>query len=96
MQFMQDVGLFETSEQTMHRVDILMKLSEVVDRWIKLVAAHKGMSAADIEEARAAVNTFGSFRLEVHGPGAPSLLGQLHRPVQSQLVIRVTSVPSPR
>jgi poly(A) polymerase len=87
VQFMRDVGLFETREETLHRVDILMKLSEAVDKWIKLVAAHRGMSVADVEEARAVVNTFGSFRLEVHGPGA-SLRWQFtsHGPRAAKLV----------
>jgi poly(A) polymerase len=69
VQFMEDRGLFERPEDTVRRVDILSKLKDVVEHWIKLVAAHRGMSEVDIEDAHAVVNTFGSFRLEVHGPG---------------------------
>jgi hypothetical protein len=72
LQFMEERCLFETREETMHRIDILSKLRDVVEKWIKLVAAHVGLSEAEIEDAHAVVNTFGSFRLEVHGPGAPA------------------------
>lgn len=69
---MEKRGLFESREDTLKRVDILSKLTDVVEKWIKLVASHLGMSDVDVEDAHAVVNTFGSFRLEVHGPGAAS------------------------
>ena len=72
VQFMEQLQLFETQEQTMQRIDILSKLRDLVESWIKLVAAHLGKTEAEIEDAYAVVNTFGSFRLEVHGPGAHS------------------------
>lgn len=69
VQFMTDRGLYETREETMERIDVLSKLSDIVEKWIKLAAAHVGLSEAEIEDAHAIVNTFGSFRLQVHGPG---------------------------
>lgn len=67
---MHERGLYETQAELDHRIDVLAWLRDVVEQWIKKAAKHLEMSETDVEDARAAFYTFGSFRLAVHGPGA--------------------------
>lgn len=68
-QFLHDVGLYESSDESLLREDVLSKLDALVKEWSRRVADHLGL-ADSVGDGGARVYTFGSYRLGVHGPGA--------------------------
>ncbi|KAG2498362.1 hypothetical protein HYH03_003621 [Edaphochlamys debaryana] len=60
-------GLYESLDEAILREEVLGLLYQIVQDWVKGVARKKNFS---VEDARAHVCTFGSYRLGVHGPGA--------------------------
>lgn len=79
-QFMQDAGLYESENEFNHRLEVLQLLAEAVLDWVRAVARSLQLTPEQIEEARANVYSFGSFRLTAHGPGALCAAGPRRRP----------------
>ena len=53
----------------MLREDVLGRLGELAQAWVTALSEAHGYGA---DSALARIYTFGSFRLGVHGPGAPA------------------------
>eukprot|EP00198_Chlamydomonas_reinhardtii_P013319 XP_001702656.1 poly(a) polymerase [Chlamydomonas reinhardtii] len=66
-QFLRDAGLYEPDEDAYLRQEVLGLFYELTQTWVKGVCRKKNLN---VEDARAHVYTFGSYRLGVHGPGA--------------------------
>ncbi|XP_065860785.1 nuclear poly(A) polymerase 1 [Euphorbia lathyris] len=67
---LQDVGLYESSEEAVSREEVLGRLDQIVKNWVKVISRAKGLNEQLVQEANAKIFTFGSYRLGVHGPGA--------------------------
>eukprot|EP00803_Ostreobium_quekettii_P000535 evm.model.scf_2190.3 EVM.evm.TU.scf_2190.3 scf_2190:16658-27039(+) len=67
---MRDAGLYETREESANREEVLNKLEDLLDSWVKGVARDKGYPRETVEKATAKMYTFGSYRLGVFGPGS--------------------------
>ncbi|KAG2433002.1 hypothetical protein HXX76_008729 [Chlamydomonas incerta] len=65
--FLRDAGLYEPDEDAYLRQEVLGLFYELTQTWVKGVCRKKNLN---VEDARAHVYTFGSYRLGVHGPGA--------------------------
>ncbi|XP_059652386.1 nuclear poly(A) polymerase 1-like [Cornus florida] len=61
--FLEDVGLSESQEEVLGRLDQIVKI------WVKKISQAKGLNEQLVREANAKIFTFGSYRLGVHGPG---------------------------
>lgn len=68
-QFLHEVGLYESNDESLLREDVLSKLDALVKEWSRRVADHLGL-ADSVGDGGARIYTFGSYRLGVHGPGA--------------------------
>ncbi|PON71368.1 Poly(A) polymerase [Trema orientale] len=68
--FLIDSGLYESQEEAARRKVVLGRISEIVKDWVKLLTRQRGYTEQMVEDANAAIFTFGSYRLGVHGPGA--------------------------
>ncbi|XP_059441061.1 nuclear poly(A) polymerase 1-like [Corylus avellana] len=68
--FMESRGLYESPAEALKRAEVLGRLDQVVNIWVKKVTENKGYNEQMVEEARAMIFTFGSYRLGVNGPGA--------------------------
>ncbi|KAL5728985.1 polynucleotide adenylyltransferase [Ranunculus cassubicifolius] len=68
--YLVDAGLYETSEETSKREEVLCQIDQVVKAWVKQLTRQRGYTDQMVEDANAVVFTFGSYRLGVHGPGA--------------------------
>ncbi|EXB60284.1 Poly(A) polymerase [Morus notabilis] len=68
--FLIDSGLYESKEETSKREEVLGRITEIVKDWVKLLTRQRGYTDQMVEDANAAIFTFGSYRLGVHGPGA--------------------------
>ncbi|XP_039060589.1 nuclear poly(A) polymerase 1-like isoform X1 [Hibiscus syriacus] len=68
--YLQDVGLYESPEESCRREEVLGKLDRIVKKWVKAIVRAKGLNEQLVQEANAKIFTFGSYRLGVHGPGA--------------------------
>ena len=66
LQFLRDAGLYEPDEDAYLRQEVLGLFYELTQTWVKGVCRKKNLN---VEDARAHVYTFGSYRLGVHGPG---------------------------
>ena len=67
--FMEDVGLYESGEESLKRQEVRGRLVQIVKAWIKKVTEAKGYNEEMVEEANAIIFTFGSYQLGVNGPG---------------------------
>ncbi|KAG8058513.1 hypothetical protein GUJ93_ZPchr0002g23380 [Zizania palustris] len=68
--FLVEAGLYEGEEESAKREEVLREIDQIVKEWVKQLTSQKGYAEKMVEEANAAVITFGSYRLGVHGPGA--------------------------
>ncbi|KAL5200505.1 hypothetical protein ABZP36_021708 [Zizania latifolia] len=68
--FLIEAGLYESSEESARREEVLQELDNIVKDWVKQLTSQRGYTDQMIEEANAVLFTFGSYRLGVHGPGA--------------------------
>ncbi|KAL5207320.1 hypothetical protein ABZP36_031755 [Zizania latifolia] len=68
--FLVEAGLYEGEEESAKREEVLREIDQIVKEWVKQLTSQKGYAEQMVEEANAAVFTFGSYRLGVHGPGA--------------------------
>ena len=73
-QFLREQGLFETREELQQREDVLGRLAAVAVDWVRKVTRALALGDDFAEMSRATIQTFGSYRLGVHGPGAVVLL----------------------
>lgn len=68
LQFLRDQGLYESEAERVLREDVLGQLGQMAQQWVAHLSDAHGYGA---DGALARIYTFGSFRLGVHGPGAP-------------------------
>ncbi|CAL5350242.1 unnamed protein product [Camellia sinensis] len=68
--FLADVGLYESQEEAIKREEVLGRLDQIVKMWVKNISRAQGFNEQLVQEAKAKIFTFGSYRLGVHGPGA--------------------------
>ncbi|CAL5038994.1 unnamed protein product [Urochloa decumbens] len=68
--FLVEAGLYESTEESAKREEVLGKLDQIVKDWVKQLTSQRGYTDQMVEEANAVLFTFGSYRLGVHGPGA--------------------------
>lgn len=68
--FLVEAGLYESTEESAKREEVLGKLDQIVKDWVKQLTSQRGYTDQMVEEANALLFTFGSYRLGVHGPGA--------------------------
>ena len=69
-QFLREQGLFESREELQQREDVLGRLAAVAVEWVRKVTRALALGDDFAEMSRATIQTFGSYRLGVHGPGA--------------------------
>uniref|UniRef100_A0A7S2T512 Poly(A) polymerase n=1 Tax=Chloropicon primus TaxID=1764295 RepID=A0A7S2T512_9CHLO len=62
-------GLYEPEEESRRREEVLGRLYEILQRWIK-ATTERNMGADFAQEAHVELFTFGSYRLGVHTPGS--------------------------
>lgn len=63
-------GLYESKDEAGKREEVLLRLRQIVNDWVKQLTRMKGYTDQMVEDANAVILTFGSYRLGVHGPGA--------------------------
>ncbi|CAN8000364.1 unnamed protein product, partial [Ixodes hexagonus] len=63
-------GLFESTDELAHRMEVLSKINELVKQWIYDVSVKKNMPPSVAENVGGKIYTFGSYRLGVHTKGA--------------------------
>ncbi|KAL5224101.1 hypothetical protein ABZP36_010740 [Zizania latifolia] len=68
--FLVEAGLYESAEESAKREEVLRELDKIVKDWVKQLTSQRGYTDQMVKEANAALFTFGSYRLGVHGPGA--------------------------
>uniref|UniRef100_A0A0D9VDZ8 polynucleotide adenylyltransferase n=1 Tax=Leersia perrieri TaxID=77586 RepID=A0A0D9VDZ8_9ORYZ len=68
--FLVEAGLYEGEEESAKREEVLREIEQIVKEWVKQLTIQKGYGEQMVKEANAALFTFGSYRLGVHGPGA--------------------------
>ncbi|XP_024972517.1 nuclear poly(A) polymerase 4-like isoform X2 [Cynara cardunculus var. scolymus] len=68
--FLVDAGLYESQEEAAKRERVLGRMKQIVIDWVKQLTRLRGYTDQMVEDANAAIFTFGSYRLGVHGPGA--------------------------
>lgn len=61
--------LYESTEESLLREDVLSKLDTLIKEWSRRVAEQLGL-VDSVGDGGARIYTFGSYRLGVHGPGA--------------------------
>lgn len=66
LQYLWASGLYESLDEAILREEVLGLFYQLVQLWVKSVCRKKNLN---VEDARAHVYTFGSYRLGVHGPG---------------------------
>ncbi|XP_007024323.2 PREDICTED: nuclear poly(A) polymerase 4 isoform X1 [Theobroma cacao] len=68
--FLVEAGLYESEEETAKREEVLGRIQEIVTDWVKQLTRLRGYTGQMVEDAKAVILTFGSYRLGVHGPGS--------------------------
>ncbi|KAL4273325.1 hypothetical protein GQ457_13G014010 [Hibiscus cannabinus] len=68
--FLVEAGLYESKEEASKREEVLGRIQEIVTDWVKQLTRLRGYTDQMVEDANAAIFTFGSYRLGVHGPGS--------------------------
>ncbi|KAG8039375.1 hypothetical protein GUJ93_ZPchr0030g33465 [Zizania palustris] len=68
--FLVEAGLYESVEESSRREEVLRELDKIVKDWVKQLTSQRGYTDQMVKDANAALFTFGSYRLGVHGPGA--------------------------
>ncbi|KAK4217912.1 Poly(A) polymerase [Rhypophila decipiens] len=63
-------GTFESAAETAKREEVLKKLGEIADAFVKKAAVDKKQPSVVVREARGRIFTYGSYRLGVYGPGS--------------------------
>ncbi len=66
VQFLRSKDLVESLDEALLREEVLGLFYQLVQNWVKGICRRRNFS---VEDARAHVYTFGSYRLGVHGPG---------------------------
>eukprot|EP00961_Rhodomonas_salina_P142065 1912999-Rhodomonas_salina.3 len=70
MELMEDEKLLPSKEESERRVEVLGKLNGIVRDFIKRTHERKGLMDHYTENNTYQIRTFGSYRLDVHLPGA--------------------------
>jgi poly(A) polymerase len=68
--FLVHSGLYESKEESAKREHVLGRIKLIVIDWVKQLTQLRGYTDQMVKDANAALFTFGSYRLGVHGPGA--------------------------
>ncbi|MCO5574601.1 hypothetical protein L7F22_028389 [Adiantum nelumboides] len=68
--FLASAGVFESTQESTLRAEVLGRLDQTVKMWVKKVCSNRGFSHQLVELANAKIFSFGSYRLGVHGPHA--------------------------
>jgi poly(A) polymerase len=63
-------GQFEPEEESRKRTEVLARLSDIIQEFVRRVSLKRGMPEAVARETTGKLYTFGSYRLGVHGTGA--------------------------
>eukprot|EP00002_Diphylleia_rotans_P039330 TRINITY_DN90_c0_g1_i1.p1 TRINITY_DN90_c0_g1~~TRINITY_DN90_c0_g1_i1.p1 ORF type:complete len:577 (+),score=116.32 TRINITY_DN90_c0_g1_i1:58-1788(+) len=66
---LQELGSFESAEESQRRREVLIRLDVVLQEWVRRTYVDEGHAQELASEIRAKLCTFGSFRLGVNGPG---------------------------
>lgn len=69
LQFLQDQGLYESTDESSLREEVLGTLDKLVKDWVKKVGRAAELADTFVADSNAKIFTFGSYRLGVHGPG---------------------------
>eukprot|EP01099_Mayorella_cantabrigiensis_P005414 TRINITY_DN4332_c0_g1_i1.p1 TRINITY_DN4332_c0_g1~~TRINITY_DN4332_c0_g1_i1.p1 ORF type:complete len:701 (-),score=179.38 TRINITY_DN4332_c0_g1_i1:227-2275(-) len=65
-----EFGLYEPTEESERREEVLGKLNAIVKEWVRRVSIARGLSEQLAADAGAKIFTFGSYRLGVHSSGS--------------------------
>ncbi|KAK1434155.1 hypothetical protein QVD17_11073 [Tagetes erecta] len=65
-----DAGIYESEDESIKRKEVLAKIEQIVIIWVKQITRIRGYDDHMVQDANAALFTFGSYQLGVHGPGA--------------------------
>lgn len=63
-------GTFESASETEKRKQVLKKLEDIANEFVKRAAKEKNKPSHVIQTARGRIFTYGSYRLGVYGPGS--------------------------
>lgn len=74
LQFLQDQGLYESTDESSLREEVLGTLDKLVKDWVKKVGRAAELADTFVADSNAKIFTFGSYRLGVHGPGEHCLV----------------------
>eukprot|EP00761_Pharyngomonas_kirbyi_P006866 gb/GECH01006875.1/.p1 GENE.gb/GECH01006875.1/~~gb/GECH01006875.1/.p1 ORF type:complete len:577 (+),score=122.15 gb/GECH01006875.1/:1-1731(+) len=69
-EYLESEGLYESSEESEKRQDVLAKLNFILQEWTNKVCLQKGLPEQLAKEAGCKIFTSGSYRLGVHNPGS--------------------------
>ncbi|KHG24855.1 Poly (A) polymerase [Gossypium arboreum] len=61
--FLIESGLYESKEEAAKREEVLGRITEIVKIWVKQLTRQRGYTDQMVEEAKAVIFTFGSYRL---------------------------------